>query len=216
MFCLLPLDVQLKLQPCQKKLHITILFYHFYYGSISGPLLLHQRCRGGSFTTGQRCPSWKKKWLRIGGGQGGLCFCGYSEGLGGQQGSQNVGTGGKFGSVEAFLLLFSHTDMSNKRSLLSNIASLNLWCKEELSASSVWSPSITLWTQLYQHKWRLIPLAYCVSRKEVRIATLHFVGFFNSLLKLFMNLNVKNPPIALIPLEVAVCDPTCTFSVKHY
>lgn len=45
-------------------------------------------------------------------------------------------------SVKAFLLLFSRTDMSNKRSLLSNIADLNLWHKGELSASSVWSPSI--------------------------------------------------------------------------
>lgn len=47
-------------------------------------------------------------------------------GSGGKPGSHNMGVGGKLVSVEAFWLLFSCTDMSDKRCLLSNIARLNL------------------------------------------------------------------------------------------
>lgn len=40
-------------------------------------------------------------------------------------------------SVKAFLVLFSHTDVCDERSLLSNITYLNSCHKEELLASSV-------------------------------------------------------------------------------
>lgn len=47
--------------------------------------------------------------------------------------------------------------------------------------------------------------------KRAILAALHFVGvFFNSLLKLFTKLNVKNPTVALVSLEEATCDPACT------
>lgn len=49
-------------------------------------------------------------------------------------------------------------------------------------------------------------------------AASHFVGFFNSLLKLFTKLNVgeKNPTTSLVSLEVATRDPVHIFSLKHY
>lgn len=147
------------------------LFYCFYYGSTSGPLLLHEHHSGGVIELCQRAPGGKmSEWGEV--VVTGLVLVWVFKGSGGQWGSQNMGVGGKMMSVEAFLLLFSHTDISNRRSLLSNIAGLYLWCEEELSASSVRSPSITLWTQLCQRKWRLILLTYFVSIEEVRIGHL--------------------------------------------
>lgn len=146
-------DVQL--QTCQEKnfTHRIILpfllWYHlwayFHTSSIAQ----------GSFPAVQRCPRWKQKWLRVEG------TCADSKGVEDKEITHI--------QEESFwvLRLFTYTDMSNKRSLLSNIAYLNSWHKEELLASSVIS-----WTQLYQHKWRLIPLACCRLRKEVTVSTL--------------------------------------------
>lgn len=159
----------------------------------------------GSFPTAQRCPGWKQKRLKVKGTY--ACVAG-SKGLEAKRGSLFKGIkyikGGKLVNVKAFLVIFSHTDMSNKRSLLSNIAYLNSWHKEELLVSSVWSSSVISWAWLYQHNWRLIPPACCRLRREVRISRLALQRVFlvvcsQSLFILFTKLNVR----ILASLEVA-------------
>lgn len=62
-------------------------------------------------------------------GERNFCLCGWFKGSGSYEGSlfkEITHTGGKLVSVKAFLVLFSNTDMSNERPLLSNIACLNL------------------------------------------------------------------------------------------
>lgn len=80
----------------------------------------------GSSTAVQRCPRWKQKWLRV----KGACACvASSKGLEAKRNLITYTQEESLWVLKVFLVFFSHTDMSNKRSLLSNVAYFNLWHK---------------------------------------------------------------------------------------